>query len=67
MPDTIGIGISKDTVDAHRLPARAHGQSGNGRSGLAALRRRIGKAPVRVVHEAAGRYRQTIRNWFWKI
>lgn len=56
MQDTIGIDISKDTLDAHRQTDGRHARFGNDRAGLMALRRWIGKAPVRVVYEATGRY-----------
>jgi transposase len=56
MQDTIGIDISKDTLDVHRQSDGRHARFGNDRAGLAALRRWIGKAPVRVVYEATGRY-----------
>lgn len=56
MPDTISVDISKDTLDIHRLSDGKHVRFGNDKAGLAALRRWIGKARVRVVHEATGRY-----------
>jgi len=56
MQDTIGIDISKDTLDAHRQTDGKHARFGNDKAGLMALRRWIGKAPVRVVYEATGRY-----------
>lgn len=60
MQDTIGIDISKDTFDAHRLSDRRHERFGNDKAGLSALRRWIGKAPVRVVYEATGRYHRDL-------
>jgi len=60
MQDTIGIDISKDTCDIHRLSDRRHERFGNDKAGLAALRRWIGKAPVRVVYEATGRYHRDL-------
>ena len=56
MQDTIGIDISKDTLDIHRQSDGRHARFGNDKAGLAALRRWIGKTPVRVVYEATGRY-----------
>ena len=53
MQDTIGIDISKDTLDAHRQSDGRHARFGNDRAGLTALRRWIGKAPVRIAVEAA--------------
>ncbi len=55
MQDTIGIDISKATLDIHRQSNGRHARFGNDRTGLTALRRWIGKAPVRVVCEAIGR------------
>ena len=60
MQDTIGIDISKETFDAHRLSDRKHERFGNDKAGLAALRRWIGKIPVRVVYEATGRYHRDL-------
>lgn len=56
MQDTIGIDISKDALDAHRQSDGRHARFGNDKAGLTALRRWIGKAPVRAVYEATGRY-----------
>jgi transposase len=60
MQDTIGIDISKDTVDAHRLSDGRHMKFDSDRDGLTALCRWIGKAPVRVVYEATGRYHRDL-------
>jgi len=60
MQDTIGIDISKDTFDIHRLSDRRHERFGSDKAGLAALRRWVGKAPVRVVYEATGRYHRDL-------
>lgn len=60
MQDTIGIDISKDTVDVHRLSDRRHERFGNDKAGLAALRRWIRNAPLRVVYEATGRYHRDL-------
>ena len=56
MHDTIGVDISKDTLDIHRLSDGKHIRFGNDKAGLAALRRWIGKTRVRVVYESTGRY-----------
>jgi len=40
--DTIGIDISKDTLDAHRLSTGAAAQFANSAAGLRALQRWIG-------------------------
>jgi transposase len=56
MQDSIGIDISKDTLDIHRQSDGRHARFGNDESGLASLRRWIGKVPVRAVYEATGRY-----------
>ena len=54
---TIGIDVSKDHLDAHRLPDGATRQFANTRSGLTQLIRWIGSSGVaRVVFEPTGRY-----------
>jgi len=62
MQDTIGIDISKDTLDIHRQSDGRHARFGNDKVGLAALRRWIGKTPVRVVYEATGRYHRDLES-----
>lgn len=50
--DTIGIDISKDTLDTHRLSTGAAAQFANSAAGLRALRRWIGaQMPDLVVYE----------------
>ncbi|MEG9884566.1 MAG: transposase [Hyphomicrobiales bacterium] len=56
MFEAIGIDMSKDTLDIHRQSDGRHARFGNDKAGLAALRRWIGKTPVRIVYEATGRY-----------
>jgi transposase len=55
---TIGIDVSKDHVDAHRLPDGAASKFANTRSGLTRLIRWIGCGSIvaRVVFEPTGRY-----------
>lgn len=54
---TIGIDVSKDHLDAHRLPDGAARRFTNTRSGLTQLIRWIGSSGVaRVVFEPTGRY-----------
>lgn len=60
MQDTIGIDISKDTVDVHRLSDGKHRQFDNDKAGLRALCRWIGNSPFRVVYEATGRYHRDL-------
>ncbi|HSM19858.1 MAG TPA: IS110 family transposase [Hyphomicrobiales bacterium] len=60
MHETIGIDVSKDTIDVHRLSDAQHARFGNDKAGLAALRRWIGKSPVRIVYEATGRYHRDL-------
>ena len=60
MSDTIGIDISKDTLDVHWLSDGRHARLGNDKAGLAALRRGLGKVPVRIVYEATGRYHRDL-------
>jgi transposase len=57
MKDTIGIDISKDTLDAHRLINNEAQQFANSPAGLRALRHWIGtQMPDLVVYEATGAY-----------
>lgn len=57
MNDTIGIDISKDTFDAHRLWDGVHGQFANDKAGFAAFLRWVGREmAARVVYEATGAY-----------
>lgn len=57
MKDSIGIDISKDTLDAHRLATGESRRFANTPTGLRALRRWIAAAPpARVVYEATGPY-----------
>ena len=58
---TIGSDISKDHVDAHRLPDGAAGQFANSKAGLTRLIRWIGAADVaRIVFEPTGRYHRDL-------
>ncbi|MFN4274642.1 MAG: IS110 family transposase [Aliihoeflea sp.] len=56
MDDTIGVDISKPTLDAFRLRTREHRQFSNDRAGCAALIRWIGASAVRVIFEPTGPY-----------
>lgn len=57
MKDTIGIDISKATLDAHRPSTGAAAQFANSPAGLRSLRRWIGpQMPDLVVYEATGAY-----------
>jgi transposase len=56
MDDTIGVDISKPTLDAFRLRTREHRQFPNDRAGCAALIRWIGASAARVVFEPTGPY-----------
>ena len=54
---TIGVDISKDTLDVHRLPAGDYQQFSNDNAGFKALIKWLGKDAVcRVVFEATGAY-----------
>ena len=65
MKDTIGIDISKDTLDAHRLIDNEARQFANSAAGLRALRRWIGAAmPDLVVYEATGAYHAALERGF---
>ena len=58
---TIGIDISKDHLDAHRLPDGAAGQFANNKTGLTRLIHWIGAADVAlVVFEPTGRYHRDL-------
>jgi len=56
MNDTIGVDISKPTLDVFWLGKREHRQFPNDRAGCAALIRWIGKSDVRIVFEPTGPY-----------
>lgn len=63
--DTIGIDISKDTLDAHRLSTGETAQFPNSPAGLRTLRRWIGaKMPDLVVFEATGAYHAPLERSF---
>lgn len=62
---TIGIDISKDTLDTHRLSTGAAAQFANSAAGLRALRRWIGaQMPDLVVYEATGAYHAALERGF---
>jgi transposase len=57
---TIGVDISKDTLDVHRLPDGQSRTFANDQAGYKALIAFIGKADVaRVVFEPTGAYHRT--------
>lgn len=61
MTDTIiGIDISKDQLDVHRLPDNASRQFENAKAGHKALIGWIGSGQVRVVYEATGPYHRQL-------
>ncbi|CUH40619.1 Transposase IS116/IS110/IS902 family protein [Jannaschia seosinensis] len=63
--DTIGIDISKATLDVHRLSTDEAAQFSNSSAGLRALRRWIGKQmPDLVVFEATGAYHAALERHF---
>jgi len=65
MKDTIGIDISKATLDAHRLIDDEARQFANSPAGLRALRRWIGtKMPDLVIYESTGAYHAAIERSF---
>ena len=58
---TIGIDISKDRLDAHRLPEGRAKPFGNDKKGCRDLLAWIGREPVaRVVYEATGAYHRQL-------
>lgn len=56
----IGIDISKETLDAHRLPNGANARFPNDTSGHAALVRWISQADARIVYEPTGPYHRAL-------
>ena len=60
MNTTIGIDISKDHLDAHRLTDGASARFANTPDGLKALSRWLGAETCRVVYEATGRYHRDL-------
>jgi transposase len=65
MKDTIGIDISKDTLDAHRLSTSQAASFANSPTGLRALHRWIGaQMPDLVVYEATGAYHAALEREF---
>lgn len=65
MKDPIGIDISKDTLDAHRLINNEARQFANSPAGLRALRRWIGtRMPDLVVYEASGAHHAAMERCF---
>ncbi|MDJ0945571.1 MAG: transposase [Kiloniellales bacterium] len=60
---TIGIDISKDRLDAHRLPEGTAKRFSNDKKGCRALIAWIGRDPVaRVVYEATGAYHRLLES-----
>lgn len=57
---TIGIDISKDTLDVHRLPSGESRVFANDRTGHRALLKWIGRGVERVVYEPTGRYHRAL-------
>ena len=58
---TIGIDVSKDRLDVHRLPTGEEQDFANTKSGLTALIRWLGAGPVmRIVFEPTGRYHRDL-------
>jgi transposase len=61
MDDTIGIDISKDTLDSYWLSKRKHKQFANSKTGLRALIRWVREAEVSLtVYEATGVYHRLL-------
>ncbi|MFM7609750.1 MAG: transposase [Alphaproteobacteria bacterium] len=56
----IGIDISKDHLDVHRLPGDERRRFDNSKAGHKALIHWIGETPARVVYEPTGRYHRTL-------
>jgi transposase len=56
----IGIDISKDHLDVHRLPGDERRRFDNSKAGHKALIRWIGDTPARVVYEPTGYYHRAL-------
>ena len=56
----IGIDISKDHLDVHRLPGDERRRFDNSKAGHKALIRWIGDTPARVVYEPTGHYHRAL-------
>ena len=56
----IGIDISKDHLEAHRLPGDERQRFDNSKAGHKPLIRWIGETPARVIYEPTGRYHRTL-------
>ena len=56
----IGIDISKDHLDVHRLPGDERRRFDNSKAGHKALIRWIGETPARVVYEPTGYYHRAL-------
>ena len=57
---TIGIDISKDSLDAHHLASGQDCRFGNDKAGHKALVAWIGKHPTRIVYEPTGPYHRAV-------
>lgn len=60
---TIGIDVSKDTLDVHRLPSSETGRFTNDRNGHRALLEWMGDDIDRVVFEPTGRYHRAMERY----
>lgn len=56
----IGIDISKDHLEAHRLPGDERQRFDNSKAGHKPLIRWIGETLARVIYEPTGRYHRTL-------
>jgi transposase len=60
MNDTIGVDISKASLEVWRLSDRKHIRFSNDKPGLKELCKWLGPDPVRVVYEATGRFHRDL-------
>ncbi|SOC20569.1 IS110 family RNA-guided transposase [Phaeovulum vinaykumarii] len=60
MNDTIGVDISKASLEVWRLSDRKHMRFSNDKAGLRELCKWLGPDPVRVVYEATGRFHRDL-------
>ena len=65
MPQTLGVDISKDSLDVHLHPAGARGRFANDRKGFSALIQWLrGHAVSRIVYEPTGAYHRAFERRF---
>ena len=62
---TLGVDISKETLDVHLHPCGAAARFGNDKAGFAALKKWLrAHPPKQIVYEATGAYHRAFEAWF---